>query len=318
MNLDQRHLALLKDPDNIRNVSLFTPEGYSTDHKRDLDNFSNAKYKAYERAESIYPTKSNSAQGMMEKGLKYKFSLKDLSKYSKNLKFKDINWKLQLSALGKKIPDIKERKKILIKGSHFNTLLKLLKQTDWSRTPVYHQFLRNGRWKHEDDQIYSEIELKYNQSVISKFINGMNATELKEKYEGEQKTISEKYYNKTMHTLEVLMNQLNMMYYWEKIRLMFIDQDPNLIQLQKLMGRAIKCYNMIDNFIKIFKLIRKKEVSKHQLIIYCSCWMRIMSKTASCARDLRLVSSCFLKRTLCCQMRLTIREHASWRPFRKS
>ena len=32
-----------------------------------------------------------------------------------------------------------------------------------------------------------------------------------------------------MHTLEVLMNQLNMMYYWEKIRLMFIDQDPNLI-----------------------------------------------------------------------------------------
>ena len=120
---------------------------------------------------------------MMEKGLKYKFSLKDLSKYSKNLKYKDINWKLQLSALGKKIPDIKERKKILIKGSHFNTLLKLLKQTDWSRTPVYHQFLRNGRWKHEDDQIYSEIELKYNQSIITKFINGMNATELKEKYE---------------------------------------------------------------------------------------------------------------------------------------
>ena len=54
MNLDQRHLALLKDPDNIRNVSLFTPEGYSTDHKRDLDNFSNAKYKAYDKAESLY------------------------------------------------------------------------------------------------------------------------------------------------------------------------------------------------------------------------------------------------------------------------
>ena len=66
-----------------------------------------------------------------------------------------------------------------------------------------------------------------------------------------------------MHTLEVLMNQLNMMYYWEKIRLMFIDQDPNLIQLQKLMGRAINCYSMIDNFIKIFKLIIKKEVSNN-------------------------------------------------------
>lgn len=38
---------------------------------------------------------------MMRKGLKYKFSLKDLNKYSKNLKYKDINWKLKLSALGK-------------------------------------------------------------------------------------------------------------------------------------------------------------------------------------------------------------------------
>lgn len=80
-----------------------------------------------------------------------------------------------------------------------------------------------------------------------------------------------------------------MMYYWEKIRLMFIDQDPNLIQLQKLMGRAIKCYNMIDNFIKIFKLIRKKEVSNSTVIhFYSSNWMRIMSKTSNCARDLRL------------------------------
>jgi len=94
----------------------------------------------------------------------------------------------------------------------------------------------------------------------------MNAAELKEKYAEEQKTLSEKYYNKTMHTLEVLMNQLNMMYYWEKIRLMFIDQDPNLIQLQKLMGRAIKCYNMIDNFVKIFNLIKKKEVSNFSFI----------------------------------------------------
>jgi hypothetical protein len=82
MNLDEKHLAMLKEPENIRNISLFTPEGYSTDHKRDLEKFSNAKFKAYDRAESLYPSKSNSAQGMMEKGLKYKFSLKDLSKYS--------------------------------------------------------------------------------------------------------------------------------------------------------------------------------------------------------------------------------------------
>ena len=109
--------------------------------------------------------------------------------------------------------------------------MKLLKQTDWSRTPVYHQFLRNGRWKHEDNNIYSEIELKYNVSYINKHISNMNAAELKDKYQDEQKMIAEKYYEKTMHTLEVLMNQMNMMYYWEKIRLMFVDQDPSLLQL---------------------------------------------------------------------------------------
>ena len=58
-----------------------------------------------------------------------------------------------------------------------------------------------------------------------------------------------------------------MMYFWEKIRLMFVDQDPSLIQLQKLMGRAIKCYSMIDSFIKIFKLIAKKEVSTNNYVL---------------------------------------------------
>jgi len=49
-----------------------------------------------------------------------------------------------------------------------------------------------------------------------------------------------------MHTCEVLMNQLNMMYYWEKIRLMFIDQDPTLTQIQKLMSRCLKLYDLIN------------------------------------------------------------------------
>lgn len=55
------------------------------------------------------------------------------------------------------------------------------------------------------------------------------------------------------------MNQLNMMYYWEKVRLMFIDQEPTVVQLQKLMSRCLKLYNKIDSFIKIFKMIAKQE-----------------------------------------------------------
>lgn len=75
-----------------------------------------------------------------DKALSYKFKLQDLNKYSSNLKFKDINWKIKVSALGKKIPDVKQRKKILLKGSTFNKLLQVLKNTDWALTPVYHQF----------------------------------------------------------------------------------------------------------------------------------------------------------------------------------
>lgn len=88
-----------------------------------------------------------------------------------------------------------------MKGSHFNNLLKNLKGTDWGQTPIYHQYLRNGRWKHEDDNIYSEIELQY---YIS-YLNQIDFNE-KELTEEDVKTILDKYYKKTMHTLEVLMN----------------------------------------------------------------------------------------------------------------
>ena len=57
------------------------------------------------------------------------------------------------------------------------------------------------------------------------------------------------------------MNQMNMMYYLEKIRLNFADRDPDVEQLLKLMSRCIKLYHMIDSFINIFKLITKKDVS---------------------------------------------------------
>ena len=139
LNLDKHHLQQLKEPESIRNPALLHPEGYSTDHKKDLEIFSQvAKKKATRREpDDPNPMRASSAQSTMRQGLHYKFKLEDLSKYSSKLKYKDINWKIKLSALGKQVPDVKERKKILIKGSHFNTLLKILRQTDWSSTQVY-------------------------------------------------------------------------------------------------------------------------------------------------------------------------------------
>jgi hypothetical protein len=74
-------------------------------------------------------------------------------------------------------------------------------------------------------------------------------------------TILAQHQDKVLHTLNVLMNQLNMQYYWEKIRLYFKVNDPSLDQLLKLMRRILKLYLMIDNFMKIFKMIDKKDVS---------------------------------------------------------
>ena len=90
-----------------------------------------------------------------------------------------------------------------------------------------------------------------------------NTTEFQEK---EGISILDKHFGKVMHTLEILMNQMNMMFYWERLRLYFVDKEPTLDILEKLMSRVLKLYQMIDNFMKIFKLIRKKEVSSFQFM----------------------------------------------------
>lgn len=108
---------------------------------------------------------------------------------------------------------------------------------------MYYQFVRNGRWKHEDDNIYSEIELQYNMSYFNKLISGESGEEVTLET---TKEIIEKYLKKTMQTLQVLMNQMNMMFYWEKLRLEFSDQEIDLFTLKKLQSRCIKLYKMID------------------------------------------------------------------------
>ena len=222
INLDKQHLKQIKNPIGARNKSLYIPEGLAADPKTALDMLQVKSNKQRPREKS-FPTRTGSAKSTMRKGLDYRFQLQDLNKYSQKLRYKDINWKLKLTALGKVIPDVKTRKKILMKGSHFNNLLKNLKQTDWSQTPIYHQYLRNGRWKHEDDNIYSEVELQYYISYLNQIDN--NEKELQPE---DVKVILDKYYKKTMHTLEVLMNQMNMQYYLEKIRLMFADVEPTV------------------------------------------------------------------------------------------
>ena len=85
-----------------------------------------------------------------------------------------MNFKFERSALGKIVPLDEERRKRLAKASYLNRLQKLLKKTDWHKTLIYQQYKRNGRWKHEDKSIFSEIEIKYLQSSLTSMINNSN------------------------------------------------------------------------------------------------------------------------------------------------
>ena len=180
MVLDRSHLERLRDPKNMRNKTVYNPEGYNPDHSREYRRLaaSSARSHRHDPLREPDPMRCSVAVSTLNQALAYKFRLKDLHKYSQRLHYKDINWKLKLSALGKKIPDIKQRKRILIKNSHLSTLMRLLRNTDWSQTPVYFQFLRNGRWKHEDQEIFSEIELKYNITYLNKLISTENSAEM--------------------------------------------------------------------------------------------------------------------------------------------
>ena len=267
MELDANHKARMQYRESMEDPGLLVPEGISPNPKRELyQNRSKSSLggSSDEQSNKFGSYNSQSAAKLLKKAMTYKFQLADLTKYSQKLRFRDLNWKLPISALGKEIPDENARKKNLKKESYFTKLHRILKNTDWSRTPIFHQFERNGRWMHEDANIYGEQEIKYLKTSLQKMLNQENSTEFQER---EGISILNKHFEKVMRTLEILMNQMNMMFYWERLRLYFVDKEPTLDILEKLMSRVLKLYQMIDGFMKVFKLIRKKEVSLYFLLV---------------------------------------------------
>jgi hypothetical protein len=81
--------------------------------------------------------------------------------------------------------------------------------------------------------------------------------------QNEGQAIISKHWTKTVQTLGHLMNLMNMMYYFQKLKLSFDELEkpgrrPNISMLGKVMNRCFKLYAMIDDFMKIFKLIQVK------------------------------------------------------------
>ena len=109
----------------------------------------------------------------------------------------------------------------------------------------------------DDDSIYSEIEIQYLLSSLTKMVSDDKYEEFNQ---NEGVAIIEKHWMKTVETLKKLMNHMNMMYFFEKIKIKINELKViSLVHLEKIMSRCLKLYQMIDNFIKIFKLIDQKE-----------------------------------------------------------
>ena len=64
--------------------------------------------------------------------------MEDLHKYSRYLPKNNIASKYVKSSLGKDIPKVEERKPRLVKNSYLYKLMKVLKQSDWFESPIYH------------------------------------------------------------------------------------------------------------------------------------------------------------------------------------
>lgn len=179
-------------------------------------------YSAY--AKSLYMNvginrkRALSAKAVDIRGLKYKFKVTDIAKYTDSLRYGIFNWPVRYTTLGRRRVDRQPKKGTLVKEIHFDTLLRILKETDWKETPLYQQYLEYGRWKNDDDEIYSEIEINYLSSTLHKMDQGEDNEEFKQ---AEGQAIIKKHWSKTMTTLQKLMTMMNMMYYFEKIKLQF-------------------------------------------------------------------------------------------------
>ena len=140
-------------------------------HKSSLAKYSNYTKQLYKSIDLIDNNRSRSSKRPVKiRGIKYRFQLSDLNKYADTTKYGNFDWKVKYQSLGRKVPK-KQRKRALVREIHFDTLLRLLQKTDWAKTPIYEMFIEEQRWRHTDDSIYSEIELKYLHSSLQKMQN---------------------------------------------------------------------------------------------------------------------------------------------------
>ena len=151
------------------------------------------------------------------KGRKFQFHMVDVGKYYDRVKYGVFNWPVRFTSVARaNKPAPMNPQRELVNELHFDALFQVLKKTDWSKTSVYEMFCKYGHWKHSDDSIYSEMELRYLKTSLRHMTNDISHKEFNNE---EGRDIITKHWQKAMDTLEKLMSQMNMMYFYEKLRL---------------------------------------------------------------------------------------------------
>lgn len=178
-----------------------------------MENYSEYSKQLYCSIDQWGKQRASSAKPVNIRGIKYKFMIMDLNKYQNDLKYGRFNWPVNYVTVGKKIQNPKQRKQALVTEIHFDRLLRILKETDWAESPLYQIFLEHGRWKHINEDIYSEVELKYLYSSLTNMVNEDDPN-FEEFNQNEGLAIISRHWLKTVNTLEYLMNLMNMMYYF--------------------------------------------------------------------------------------------------------
>lgn len=150
------------------------------------------------------------------KGRTYQFHMVDIGKYGNKVKYGVFNWPVRFTSVGPVKAARRAQKKAMLDEVHFDTLYKMLKQCDWAKTIVYDKYTQYGRWNNEDEETYSEIELRYLKTSLRHMTNDIAVQEFDA---DEGKAIVQKHWDKVFMTLERLMTQMNMLYFFEKLRL---------------------------------------------------------------------------------------------------
>jgi len=102
-----------------------------------MANYSDYSKQLYRSIDQWNTQRAKSAKPVSIHGLRFKFKIMDLNKYNDRLKYGTFNWPVQYCTVGKKIPNPANRKQTLVEEIHFDTLLRILKETDWAKSPIY-------------------------------------------------------------------------------------------------------------------------------------------------------------------------------------